>query len=249
METILLGIFIFGLLQWFFAGVWFLIVAFREGPGHGIMMLFFGGIYSIIFSILHWEQAKKPLLTALIGVALIFGSALLKPVLAPGASFSQGPEITASQEPDSNFKQRLATAIATRIAAKFKRGSPPAPVVFPAQQPTLPMASAAPVPVRTADATPGSNAPNLKQSLMALVTKNSVQPAKLPTTNEWDQARALLRTGGVMQTGNQLFATVNQQVVTINDVVAVELNNRMYRFKVRKINLSQKTVQFDPVEP
>jgi len=249
METLLLGIFIFGLLQWFFAGVWFLIVAFRTGSVPGILMLFFGGIYTIIFTVLHWEEARKPFFTALIGGALMLGSVLLKPVLAPSAAFSQGPGITASQGPDSTFKQKLATAIAARIAAKVKRGSPPAAAVFPAQEPAVPMASASTVPVRTADSPSGSNAPSLTKSLMTLVAKDAPRSAKPANTSEWDQARSLLRVAGVMQTGNQLFATVNQQVVTVNDVVAVELNNRMYRFKVRKINLRHKTVQFDPVEP
>lgn len=84
---------------------------------------------------------------------------------------------------------------------------------------------------------------------MGLIPHDDIQLAHQPVSKEWDQARALLQVKGVMQTGSQIFATVNQQVLGVNDAIAVELNGRSYRFIVHQINLREKTVRFDPVDP
>jgi hypothetical protein len=250
MDYFLRALFVFGLLESLYAGVWLLVVAFRTGVGHGLLMFFVGWIYAIIFSILHWDVAKKPFITAIIGVAMILGSILTKVLLSPRDSFTDDPENTAGEAASSEFEQKMAMAIVARIKEHQKPGAPETPP-FSTSSSATPGSSAG-----SAGTTPASqdlNAPPLKNSLLSLV--NMIKPTTNaptvlpPGTNDLDRARSLLRVGGTMETGGQLFATVNQQVVKRNDIIVVELNGKRYRFRVRHIDLKLNTVKFDPVEP
>lgn len=233
MEIAIRALFIFGFLQTLWAGVWFLIVAFRQGVVHGLLMLFFGGMYSIIFSILHWEEAKKPFFTGLIGGALIVGASLLHLGLADRQAFPGDPADLNAPAPASSFKDRITQAAAAGLAAKRKSGSS-----------RNPQASSS-----GSEAKPAWTPKELVSQVLASASNAAGGQAGPASANEWNEARARLRVGGVMQTGNQLFATVNQSVVKVNEEVAVELNGRRYRFKVRQIDLRLNTVQFDPIEP
>ncbi|MBU4200604.1 MAG: hypothetical protein KKG09_10600 [Verrucomicrobia bacterium] len=233
MEILLQTLIIAGFIISIGAYVWLLIVAFRAGLVHGLLMLFIGGIYALIFSILHWEEAKKPFLTTLLGGGLIIASAILAPVLAarqtpPGESADMYPPAQSSP-----FKTKLAQAFAAGIAAKMKSG----PVRNPHTSPT------------GSEVKPAWNPEALIGKILDTSTNGAGDKVTPASSNDWNEARALLRVGGVIKTGNQLFATVNQKVVKANDDVAVELNGRRYHFKVRKIDLRLNTVQFDPIEP
>ncbi len=227
MIMVLRALFIFGLLEWIFAGVWLLVVAFRRGLGHGFLMLFAGGIYSIIFSILHWDEAKKPFLTGVLGGALMIGSAVLGPILLPPETWADESGVAAQESP-ATLKQKW-----THLAAQVVR------------------AAARPRPASSAPGAPPAAAAvptNLAQSLLALMTQEPTPAAQPATTGEWAQARAQLRVNGVMQRDTQIVARVNEQVLKIDDVIEVELNGRPYRFKVRDINLRHTTVDFEPVD-
>lgn len=239
MEALLSTLYILGFLESIFAWVWFLIVAFRTGVGHGILMLFCGGIYSILFSIQHWEEARKPFFTALIGSALMIGSTWLQPRSVPRYDFAEEQELTPATAPGASFKQKLASAIAARIAATTKRAGHRTADDSSAR----PASAPAPITVRAV----GSNTPKFASSLMAFAAKATTPAEKAAVTGEWEQAHALLRVTGVIQTGTQLFAHINQQIVGVNEVVAVEFNGRPYPFKVRRIDLEQMAVQFDPL--
>ena len=232
MEIFLKIIIIAGFILTTAASVWLLIVAFRESLLHGLLMLFIGGIYAFIFTILYWEDAKKPFLLAILGGSICIASVCFAPFLmAKQMSPCESADMS-SPAPSSSFKAKVARAIAAGIAAKRKSGS--------ARNPQ----TASP----ESEVKPAWNAEELMSRILTSST-NGGDKVKAASSNDWNQARALLRVGGVMKTGHQLFATVNQQVVKVNDHVAVELNGRQYRFKVRKINFHLNTVQFDPIEP
>ena len=58
-------------------GIWLLVVAFRESLGWGLCSLLLP-IVSLVFAITHWDDAKKPFLTNLVGVAVVIVGILLK---------------------------------------------------------------------------------------------------------------------------------------------------------------------------
>jgi hypothetical protein len=50
-------------------GLWFLVVAFQEGPHHGILCLCLP-FYSLYFLITHFDETKRPFFLNLIGFAI-----------------------------------------------------------------------------------------------------------------------------------------------------------------------------------
>ncbi len=241
MDTLLLVIKYAGFAALIFAWWWLVILAYREGLGHAFLMFLCGWIYGIIFAVMHWDEARKPFLIGLLAFGVIVGTNI--------ASFALASREMPVQEPGrvAYLKDQMVQQITANIIAGRKPAASPARApLFSNAAAALAEPAAGPAP-RSAPA--ASNAPTLKSSLLNLMAGKSAPPDQPAAASDWDQARALLRVGGVMQTGTQTFATVNQQIVKVNDELAVELNGRPYRFKVRQINLYHKTVQFDPVEP
>lgn len=245
MNVIMPILLIAGLILSTVASIWLLVAAFREGWGPGLLMFFFGGIYGIIFSIMHWEKAKKPFLTALTGGALIIASVILGPVLAAKQVLPAKPPAVTGQSPFSGFKQKLAQVMAAKMASEsLQRKRTRSGISGTNSAPLF-----APVPVQTDDSQSGASASKPKKSFMTFMSKDifsSGATDKPASTSDWDRAHALLRVGGVMKTDNQLFATVNQQVVKVNDTIAVDLKGRLFHFQVRRIDFRNNTVQFEP---
>lgn len=65
-----------GLAIMFFAGVWFLVTAFRASIWWGLGCLLIP-LVSLVFLILHWQEAKQPFLLQLLGFGILFASLLL----------------------------------------------------------------------------------------------------------------------------------------------------------------------------
>jgi len=60
-------------------GLWFLVVAFQESPLWGLGCLLVAPV-SLIFLILHWDEAGKPFLVQLAGIVPMFiGIAMMGP--------------------------------------------------------------------------------------------------------------------------------------------------------------------------
>lgn len=267
-----------GLIIIIIGSIGLLIAAFREGLLHGLLMLFFGGIYSLIFIIFHWEVSRKPFFMILAGTGIIIGTSILSPLMTPKRTVASEP-VAQSPAPPSEFQKKMAKMILSQLAATFKaasakqkrttplsaNGKPmPSPDVLMEQFSSLLVSNRAaqgktvgpaqgtisqnlpPPPV-----SPSSTAPDLARQADEQTEDRSqpVSAAKPALSAEWEKARAMLRVGGVMKTGNQLLAIVNQKIVKVNDSVSVDLNGHLYHFKVRQIDLPSKTVQFDPIEP
>ena len=80
MATVLLFV---GLAIGLVGGIWLLVVAFQESVWWGIGCLLLP-IVSLIFVILHWQEAKKPFLIQLAGVAFVILSIVLGGRAEPG---------------------------------------------------------------------------------------------------------------------------------------------------------------------
>jgi hypothetical protein len=72
-----LGLMIAGAVFCVIGSLWFIVAGFAESVGWGIALILFNGIAGLAFLILHWDRAKSPVLTYLLGIALIIGAALL----------------------------------------------------------------------------------------------------------------------------------------------------------------------------
>lgn len=59
------------------SSLWFIIAGFAESVGWGIALILFNGIAGLAFLILHWDRAKSPVLTYLLGIGLMITAALL----------------------------------------------------------------------------------------------------------------------------------------------------------------------------
>lgn len=64
-------LFIVGVLLTVVGGLWLLVVGFQTSILWGIGMLLLP-IISLIFVVLHWQQAKSPFLLQIVGVVLLF---------------------------------------------------------------------------------------------------------------------------------------------------------------------------------
>ncbi len=56
--------------------IWFLVAAFQTSIGWGLGSLFIPFV-NIVFLILHWDVAKRPFLTQLLGIPFIFAGIFL----------------------------------------------------------------------------------------------------------------------------------------------------------------------------
>ena len=70
-----------------FAGIWFLVVAFRQSVLWGLACLLIPFV-SLIFLIIHWNEAKRPFLWSLLAIIPIFaGLALSGNLRDPSAGY------------------------------------------------------------------------------------------------------------------------------------------------------------------
>jgi len=237
--------FVFSFIAW----LWLVGIAYREGMLHCLLMFLFGGIYGLIFTIMHWEVAKKPFFVSLLGGFLIVAPAAAKAALAFRHSTTDPAATASSPGRPSEFQAKIARIIASRMAANARTGSTRNPKSTSMGMPGTPPPSAQAVPDASNPAGQSkSDSPMLPSFLKMKDNSQATATSQSASSNEWDQARSLLKVGGILETGNQLFVQVNADIVKVNDTVAVEMNGRLYRFKVRRINLQSKTVQFDPIE-
>lgn len=241
-------LFFAGLILLLVAFIRMLIAAFQKELVHGLLMLFFGWIYFIIFSIMHWEEAKKPFFTALVGFALLITPIILAVTLAPQQTPPGRPSAVTCKALFPGFKQKLAQIMAAKITSESSRGEKTQSMSSDAHSESL----FAPVPVQIDDSQPNIRASKQKKFLMAFISKklfSSGATGKSTPKNDWEKAHAMLRVGGIMQTSDQLLAAVNQEIVKVNDTITVDLRGRLFHFKVRRIDFRHKTVQFAPVRP
>ena len=79
MEIIGLILFTVGAALAVIGGIWLLVVAFQESALWGVGCLLFSPI-SIVFVIMHWEEASKPFLVQLAGVVpMVIGMLMMGP--------------------------------------------------------------------------------------------------------------------------------------------------------------------------
>jgi hypothetical protein len=72
MSMILLLVLVVGMVLAFAGGLWLLIVAFRQSILWGLAYMFVP-FAALVFIIVHWQEAKKPFLVLLLGLALMVG--------------------------------------------------------------------------------------------------------------------------------------------------------------------------------
>lgn len=79
--------------------------------------------------------------------------------------------------------------------------------------------------------------------------KKGVEPEPPPLTEEekkqWAEARGLLKTTGIMRSGEDYVALVNDQLLRKNDVVTVSVKGKAFRFRIRAITTDN--VDFEPL--
>ena len=96
--VMVLGLPSVGLVVMIVGGIWLIVAAFRVSPGWGIGCLvgsFICGLINLIFICSHWQEAKKPFLCYLAGVALFVASAMAIPNLVR----TQSPDSANSPAP------------------------------------------------------------------------------------------------------------------------------------------------------
>ncbi len=74
-------LFVVGLIVALVGGIWFLVVAFQESILWGLGCLLFSPV-SLIFLIMHWDEAGKPFLVQLAGIVPMFAGMM---IMGPGA--------------------------------------------------------------------------------------------------------------------------------------------------------------------
>lgn len=72
MSLISLLLLIGGLIGLLVGYIWLLVVAFRSSMGWFLAMLFLSVIGVPLFLVYHWDEAKRPLLTLVTAVAVLF---------------------------------------------------------------------------------------------------------------------------------------------------------------------------------
>jgi hypothetical protein len=79
MEIIGLILLVIGGVISFVAGIWFLVVAFRESVLWGLGCLLIPFV-SLIFLIIHWSEAKRPFLWSLLAIVpMVIGALMSQP--------------------------------------------------------------------------------------------------------------------------------------------------------------------------
>jgi hypothetical protein len=83
MDMLGYALLIIGLIISAFAGIWFLVVAFRQSVLWGLGCLFIPFV-SLIFLIVHWAEAKRPFLWSLLALLPLFLGVALSGELRAG---------------------------------------------------------------------------------------------------------------------------------------------------------------------
>lgn len=65
-------------------GIWLLVVAFKQSIWWGLGSLLIGPV-ALVFTIMHWQVAKKPFLISLGGTVLLIVAAMNMPQLTDGS--------------------------------------------------------------------------------------------------------------------------------------------------------------------
>ena len=76
-EKAAVGVVIAGVALVCIGGLWMLIAAFAESPIWGIAFLLSGGGAELAFMFLHWDRAKGPIITQLLGAGLFVAAIVL----------------------------------------------------------------------------------------------------------------------------------------------------------------------------
>ena len=71
------GLMMSGFLLCAIGSIWFIVAGFAESVWWGIALIVFNGIAGLPFLFLHWDRAKSPVITWLVGVALIISGVIL----------------------------------------------------------------------------------------------------------------------------------------------------------------------------
>ena len=82
MEILGLTLSVIGAIVSLIGGIWFLVVAFRQSVWWGLGCLFIPFV-SLVFLIMHWRDAAKPVFVSLLGTVLIIVVALMMPGAIP----------------------------------------------------------------------------------------------------------------------------------------------------------------------
>ncbi|MBT3293709.1 MAG: hypothetical protein HN919_00195 [Verrucomicrobia bacterium] len=73
----LAGLIIAGIVLICIGGLWMTIAAFAESPIWGIAFLLSGGVAELAFMVLHWDRAKGPIATQVLGIGLLIAGVVL----------------------------------------------------------------------------------------------------------------------------------------------------------------------------
>jgi hypothetical protein len=63
------------------------------------------------------------------------------------------------------------------------------------------------------------------------------------TEDEWQRARSKLRIGAVTKTGNRHLVLINGNTCQEGDVLAVELDGRIYRFQIKIVRMDRVEIR------
>lgn len=119
MSMILLLVLIVGVVLSFVAGLWFLVVSFRQSIVWGLACLFVP-FASIVFLIMHWQEAKKPFLLSLLGAVL-----LIYPAMKMGPSLdADGPAFGPTRTASGRSMPATARSWPTPTSSRFARSTP-----------------------------------------------------------------------------------------------------------------------------
>jgi len=79
--------------------------------------------------------------------------------------------------------------------------------------------------------------------------KKEAEPEKPALTPEqiaqWNEAKTLLKTSGIMRSGDAYVALVNDRLLHVNETITVSIKNKPFKFMVTSITVDQ--VDFEPV--
>ena len=240
--------------------IYIMAAAFRERVLYGLMCLFCCGLGGLIYSIMRWEELKKPILGIvlcnIIGFFLQYSSGnsmnkwaqgMIEQTEQPQTSVFVPPGGTPAIDPATgrSYPARQinrANEVADRMA-KLNRETgamiPPGNASVEAERP-------APASGGFEDA-PSTGSAGVRQNRPASAGDSPTVVVKGDLSGDWQAASEQLKVTGVMKTASSAVAIVNRMAVELKGDVAVELNGQVFHFKLVNIDLNKKLVEFVPV--
>lgn len=100
-------------------------------------------------------------------------------------------------------------------------------------------------PARKVVATVPSKTVSTNAAISATPREAEPPPLTEEEQKQWTEARTLLKTTGIMRSGDAYVALVNDQLVRVDDVVTVSIKNKPFKFRVSQITVDE--VKFEPV--